>query len=103
MIIGTLTVTTTPTTIFDLVETARGTDLNKSDAITEALFRTPSIGTAKIYIEETGTATAVTLLDPADGQAFASYSDFDLKQCLLSSESGSVSVGIVASQVGVRA
>ena len=104
MIIEQITVTETPKTILELVLTARGvSELQKPAKIKEILFRTATDGTSKIYVQESSTTTPVTLLDPADlvdPQSKASFSDFDLSECLLSSESGNVVVEIIASQDG---
>ena len=108
MIIETVTVTTTPTSILALIQTARGESTatnnvasGQNDHVTEILFRCDSAGLEKVYIEESNTGTAVTLLNPLDQitpQNFASFSNVDLRSTLLSAETTTVSVGIIASQ-----
>ncbi len=100
MIIETITVTTTPATILSLLETARGTARTKNGKITGYLFRVNPTETEPVLVEEADTSSAVTLLDPANDQPFASFTDFDLNQSLLSVASGTVAVGIIISQDG---
>ena len=100
MIIETLTVTTTPTSIADLLDTARGTTRAKNGRVSGFNFRVDIAETEPVLIEEADTDTAVTLLDPANGQTFGSWTDIDMRQSLLSVASGTVDVGMIASQGG---
>jgi hypothetical protein len=100
MIIEILTVTTTPTTISDLLETARGGARTKNGRVEGFNFRVDVSETVAVLIEESDTSAAVTLLDPANGQTFAAWTDIDMDQSLLSAASGTVDVGMIASQSG---
>lgn len=100
MIIETLTVTTTPTSIASLLDTARGGVRTKNGRVEGFSFRVGIAETEPLLIEETDTDTAVVLLDPENGQTFASWTDIDMAQSLLSVTTGTVDVGMIASQGG---
>ena len=98
MIIETITVTTTPTSILALLNTARSTTRAKNNLVDSIMFRIDSTSTKVVSIEEVDTDTAVTLLDPANTQPFAAFEAFNLEESLLSVDSATVAVGIIASQ-----
>ena len=100
MIIETLTVTTVPTSIAALLDVARSSTRVKSGQVDGFNFRVPTTETEAVLITEVDTNTAVVLLDPANGQTFASWTDIDMQQTLLSVASGTVAVGMIASQRG---
>ena len=100
MIIETLTVTTTPTSVAALLDTARSTSRSKNGRITGYNFRVAITETEPVLVEEADTVAAVTLLDPANDQPFASFTDFDINQCLLSVGTGTVDVQVIISQCG---
>ena len=101
MIIETITVTTTPTSIKDLIETARGGALTGSTTrVDSMLFEVPTDSTGVVKIEQSDgeTNTPVTLLDAANTRWAASFPAFKLEEVLLSVASGTQAVGILAPQ-----
>lgn len=101
MIIETLTVTTTPTSLLDLLNTARSTVATKSPKISSVLFRIDTGSLKVVSAEDVNTVESVIILDPGNTiqpQPFASYEGFNLEESLISVDSGTVAVGMIASQ-----
>ena len=97
MIIETITVTTTPTTLYDLLIAAGRTDLaNKTTGIKSVTLRVDESASEIVYAEDKDTVAKIKILDPANSQPYESHIDSSLSQTLLSA-SANVSVGVLIS------
>ena len=100
MIIEVITVTTTPTSLINLLAAA-GRDLaaeGKTAKARSVAFRLPVASTDVVRCEEVGTQSPVVLLDPANGQPYESHLEVNLHQTLLSVSALTSSVGLIVSQ-----
>jgi hypothetical protein len=95
MIIETITVTTIPSTLLELIQTAR-TGFEKSSTVSDVIMRVTDIATTEPVLSESvedgvaATVTPVTILDPLNGQTFASLG------------TGTQTVGLICSQLAGR-
>ena len=94
MIIEEITVTATPTTIYDLLD-ATGRDMPNTPVVSICSLR--AIDAVKIMGEDPLTVSAVPLCDPNNDQPFESHMSYNLYQTLLSVASGTAKVGVVIS------
>ena len=108
MLAETVAVTSTPTTIRQLIATARSVDLeNIPNDCVGLMFKYPKLSTSIISLTDAASgarpasATGATVLDAANEDLVASsMTVFDLTQPLLSSDvAGPVSVEVVALQI----
>jgi len=95
MIIETITVTTTPTSLKALIETARGTTLLLKSC--QGIIIRNDSGVI-ILGSDPETDTPITLLDPAVPQNFESHIATNIGRTLLSVGAGTAVVGVVISQ-----
>lgn len=107
MLAETVSVTSTPTSIRELIATARDTDTeNIPKKCVGLMFKYPKLSTAiisltdKAYLPRPASATGVTVLDAANEDLVASsMTAFDTVQPLLSSDvAGPINVQIVVLQ-----
>jgi hypothetical protein len=95
MVIEKLTVTTTPTSILDLIITARGSYEGNTYS-TAVQIKSSSAGVA-VLAEDLDTANPISILDPNDLLTYESHVSFNLAEMLLSVAAGTQEVDLIAS------
>lgn len=95
MIVETVVVTDSPTSLIELVNTARGVIYDGPIECKGIIVRSPTL---PIYLSDKYTTTPVLLADTDDGQPFASHIDSNIYQSMLSTDTGSSTVGLIISQ-----
>ena len=96
MIIETVTVTTTPTSLYSLINTERSSVLPEEQHHCVGLT-IRNLGTVDILISDPDTNTPVLACDASESQIFESHLTQNIHQTLLSA-SENVTAGIIISQ-----
>lgn len=97
MIIETISVTTTPTSLKDLIVATGRTDLGNKQYNTRSVsFRVAEDATEIVYASESDTVNPVILLNPATAQPYESHLDSNINTTLLHA-SANVTVGVIIS------
>jgi len=94
MIIEEITVTTTPTPLYDLLAVT-GRDMPSTPTVSACSLR--AIDSVVIMGSDPLSVRPVVFCDPANGQPFESHMTMNLYQTLLSVDSGTAKVGVVIS------
>jgi len=103
MIIEEISVTSSPTKLLDLINTARSqVSFIGNIKVSSIAYRIDSSVVEAVFCAEDDTATAIKLMDPTLDvpQLYASHEETDIDQIILSVVAGPVSVGVIASQKG---
>lgn len=97
MIIENITVTSTPTSLYDLLVSAGRTDLeSKQYNVRSISARIDQASSVIVYASDPNTIIPVVLVDPANSQPYESHIDSNLHQTMLSAGS-SVILGVIIS------
>ncbi len=96
MIIETVTVTTVPTSIHDLIISVRTNLGAKSEKCKSIVVR--NFSGNDILASDSATVVPVLICDVSESQGFASFSDVNLHQTFLSASLTGSSVGLIISQ-----
>lgn len=100
MLVEKITVTTSPTSVYDLIKTARPT---KSQGVSSKCktitFKYAAAETKVVLLSDADTTTPITLLDNAmENIRAASIDDFSITEALLSVAADTVLVDIIISE-----
>jgi len=93
-----LTVTTTPTSLRDLIETARSITLPDLVSVRQLIMKVAQDVTDIVYLEDPDTVTPVRALDPAESEWSVAFPVRKLDDVILSSGAGDVEVEIIIGQ-----
>jgi hypothetical protein len=95
MITEQITVTTTFTSIKDLIETARSATLGNSKCVGVKLTYTDTV---EITMKDTESIVPITILDGTNSIVFAEFITIDFDKVLLKAASGTVAVNVIVEQ-----
>ena len=101
MIVERVTVTTTPTSIKALIDTARGV-LNTPAKCISISLKYNALETKVVKMSDAKTANAVTILDNVtEGIPDCSFDNFDISQVLLNTTATTIGVDVIISQARI--